>query len=77
MVFWVPTGTQPGGHRQVQAVVPPREEGGHGEVEARMGYRAGEPQGVWGAGQADEQGCSPSRLAQGDRHDDSPQLGLR
>ena len=54
MVFWGADWDAARGHRQVQAAVPPWEEGGKWEVEARMGHRSGETQGVWGAGQADE-----------------------
>ena len=53
------------GSGQVQAVVPPWGDRGKGVLGPQERDRAGEPQGVWGEGQADEQGCSPSGLAQG------------
>ena len=46
--------------------MPLWEDRGQGEVGSQLVDRAGEPQGVWGPGQAVEQGCSPSGLAQGD-----------
>ena len=53
------------GHRQVQATMPLWGDRGQGEVGPRILDRAGEPQGDGGGGQAVEQECSPSGLAQG------------
>ena len=52
---------------QVQIEVPTWEVGRQGEVGSRLCDRAGEQQGVWGRGQVDQQGGSPSGPAQGNR----------
>ena len=49
----------------MQGEVPIWEVMRQGEVGSRLLDRAGEQQGVWGRGQADQQGCSPSGPAQG------------